>query len=63
MLDKTRVAFNAFWWDGLRTRAEVSRVADELAALGYRGVEWKETCFGTGDEACKLLRMAVEATQ
>ncbi len=63
MLDKTRVAFNAFWWDGLRTKAEVSRIADELAALGYRGVEWKETCFGAGDESCKLLRMAVEATR
>lgn len=63
MFDKSKVAFSAFWFEGLRSPDDVTRVCDDLAALGYRGVEWKETCFGSGRDACDRLKMADEATR
>lgn len=53
--------FNAFWWENLRTKADVAAVAEQLAALGYRHVEWKDTSF-TPDLSGGLSR-AVEASR
>ena len=62
MFDTNRVAFSGFWWEGLDSSEKVSRVCNDLAQLGYRGVEWKETCFGSAGEALGRLKMAAEAT-
>ncbi|MBI2842076.1 MAG: sugar phosphate isomerase/epimerase [Armatimonadetes bacterium] len=63
MFDRNKVGFSGFWFEGLESKEEVTRVCEDLAKLGYKGVEWKETCFGTGAEACSRLDMAVKATR
>jgi sugar phosphate isomerase/epimerase len=63
MLDRTKVAFNAFWWENLDSEDKVAAVCEGLSALGYRGVEWKETCFGAGNETASKLAMAARATR
>jgi sugar phosphate isomerase/epimerase len=63
MLDRTKVAFNAFWFENLAGRDAVASVCDSLAALGYKGVEWKETCFSGDADISAKLAMAARATR
>lgn len=63
MLDKSKVAFSAFWFEGMHSPGDVKRVCEDLSSLGYRGVEWKETCFGSGKDARDRLKIAAEATR
>lgn len=63
MLDLSKTAFSAFWFEGLDTSEKISRVCEDLASIGYKGVEWKETCFGTGFSPTESLRTAVQATR
>lgn len=63
MLDRTKVAFNAFWFEGLDSDEKVGRVCEGLTEMGYKGVEWKETCFPPGNDIRSRLQMAVRASK
>tara|TARA_B100000809_G_scaffold210817_1_gene214271 strand:- start:91 stop:963 length:873 start_codon:yes stop_codon:yes gene_type:complete len=51
--------FNAFWWETLSTKAEIVAVTEELAGMGYRYIEWKDTSFAP--DLARGLRLAVDA--
>lgn len=59
MIGKDKLAFNAFWWDHLKDDDAVRGVVDTLAEIGYKGVEWKETCFNREANICDSLKKAV----
>ncbi|OFX16908.1 MAG: hypothetical protein A2Z18_01635 [Armatimonadetes bacterium RBG_16_58_9] len=57
------IAFNAFWWEALDSEDKIASVCESLAKLGYRGVEWKETCFGGNGDMTQELRTAARITR
>lgn len=63
VFDPGRIAFNAFWWEDLDSEDKIAGVCENLAALGYRGVEWKETCFGRGSYIATMLPAAARITR
>lgn len=61
--DPSMIAFNAFWWEALDSEVKIASVCESLAELGYRGVEWKDTCFGGNDDIIQKLRTAARITR
>ena len=48
MISQDKLSYVGFWWQ-FRHAGAVRITAERLAEMGYRGVDWKETCF-CGDE-------------
>jgi len=63
MFDRSKIAFNAFWFEGLDTPDKIKSVCNGLAEIGYRGVEWKETCFSGDADIFAKLKMAADASR
>ncbi len=63
MFDRSKIAFNAFWFEGLDTPDKIKAVCNGLAEIGYKGVEWKETCFSDGPDVFAKLKMAAKASE
>ena len=44
MISQEKLSYVGFWWQ-FRDPGAVRTTAERLAEMGYRGVDWKETCF------------------
>lgn len=57
-----KLSYIGFWFGGLKCEDDVRRAAGTLRDIGYKGVDFKDTCFDTSMHPLhKMLEIAVSA--